>query len=86
MSDLSDYWARQTETKLAQANHAKANYQVEIARMKERAAELRSQHEPLAGLVNGAFKGPNCAEPDDVRAAINDAIFYVLVGRFPTKS
>ena len=76
MNDFADYMARQTETRLAQAERSKATIKLEFARVKERAAELRSQHEPLHTLTAG---------DTEERQRILDAVFYVLVGRFPIK-
>lgn len=76
MSDFGDYLARQTETKLASTERSLATVKLEFARVKERAAEIRSQHEPLNTLTAGDA---------EERQRILDAVFYVLVGRFPKK-
>jgi hypothetical protein len=49
-NDFDTYMHRQTETKLARAESNAASINVELRLMRERCAELMSQHEPLAGL------------------------------------
>jgi hypothetical protein len=50
VNDFSNYMHRQTETKLARAESEAASLRVELRLMRERCAELMSQHEPLNGL------------------------------------
>ena len=50
INDFSNYTHRQTETKLARAESEAASVRVELRLLRERCAELMSQHEPLAGL------------------------------------
>lgn len=50
LNDFSHYQRAQTETKLARAESNAASVTVDLRLMRERCAELMSQHEPLAGL------------------------------------
>lgn len=50
LRDFPIYLHRQTETKLARAELNAASVTVDLRLMRERCAELMSQHEPLAGL------------------------------------
>lgn len=50
LNDFGNYLHAQTETKLARAEANAASVTVELRLMRERCAELMSQHEPLAGL------------------------------------
>lgn len=50
INDFSHYTYRQIETKLARAESEAASIRVEFRLLKERCAELMSQHEPLNGL------------------------------------
>jgi hypothetical protein len=51
VNDFSNYLHRQIETKLARAESEAASVRVELRLMRERCAELMSQHEPLNGLA-----------------------------------
>lgn len=48
--DFSNYMAAQAATAKARAEYNKASSQVDYLQMRERCAELLSQHQPLAGL------------------------------------
>jgi len=48
--DFPAYMAAQTETRLARAEANAASINVELRLMRERCAELMSQHEPVAAL------------------------------------
>jgi hypothetical protein len=52
--------------------------------MRERLAELKSQHEPLATMARD-ISGENCLHEDymKTRAAMYAAAFYAVVGRMP---
>lgn len=47
VNDFNNYTHRQTETKLARAECEATSVRLELRIMKERCAELLSQHEPL---------------------------------------
>lgn len=49
-NDFGTYLHACTDTKLARAESEAASVRVELRLMRERCAELMSQHEPLAGL------------------------------------
>ncbi len=84
--DLSNLFKFHDHVERWTAESENASARLELARIKERMYELRSQHQPLADLVKQTFKGPGCANPGDVRQSIIDSIFYVVIGRWPTKS
>ena len=84
--DFGHYMHAQTKVEAASNDSERAGYKLNLEQIRMRAAELRSQHEPLESLINGCFKGPACAEPEAVRSAMLDAIFYVVQGRFPEKT
>jgi hypothetical protein len=50
INDFNHYMHAQTKKRLAQANHESASLALELASLRERCAELMSQHEPLNGL------------------------------------
>jgi len=54
-----------------------ANHQRDLARIRERMFELRSQYEPLNKLTQGN---------NEERERINEAIRYVVIGRFSEKA
>jgi len=68
VNDFSNYLHRQTETKLARANSEAASVTVELRLLRERCAELMSQHEPLNDL------GVD-------REKVRQILHYVLCGR-----
>lgn len=72
MSDFSRYMHAQTSTRCAKAEYDAASVRLELACIRERAAELCSQHEPLHTMTGGDKL---------TRDIINKAIFYVLNGR-----
>jgi hypothetical protein len=76
VSDLADYFHAQDKTRLARANVETASSRLELASIKERMAELRSQYEPLSSLLP---EGASTADRERILAAI----FYVVIGRFP---
>ncbi len=71
---LSEYF---TATAQREKAYERFNYAVQAldnAKIKERLAEIKSQHEPLAGLLNA---------PLSERDRLYSAAFYVVVGRMP---
>ena len=74
MSDFISYLHRKTEKELAYQRYNYAGCALELAGIKERLAEIKSQHDPLATLLTKAM-----SERDRLYAAA----FYVVVGRFP---
>lgn len=74
-SNFSDYMLKQSrkETAFEKYNYASTN--LKNAQIHERLAEIRSQHEPLASLLDKPF-----SERDRLYAAA----FYVVVGRLPS--
>lgn len=71
---FSQYMCAQAEKRVAQERYNYASAALENAQIKERLAEIRSQSEPLDGLI-----GRSLSERDRLYAAA----FYVVVGRFP---
>jgi hypothetical protein len=68
------YLLAQQETKTAYELYNYASAALENAKIKERLAEIKSQHEPLASLID---------KPLSERDRLLHAAFYVVVGRFP---
>ena len=75
MSDFKHYMHMQDVTKWRKEASEAASANLTIARIKERLAEIRSQHEPLNGLSSEKM-----TERDRCIAAA----FYVVIGRMPT--
>lgn len=74
MSDLQAYFLASAKKREAFANYDGAAARLTVAQIRERLAEIKSQHEPLAGLL-----AKSLSERDRLYAAA----FYVVVGRFP---
>jgi hypothetical protein len=74
MSDFAAYMLAQSEQRAAFQAYCYAGAKLENAQIKERLAQIKSQHEPLAGLMDEAM-----SERDRLHAAA----FYVVVGRMP---
>lgn len=72
LRDFPNYRFRQTEMKLARAESNAASIKVELQLMRERCAELMSQHEPLAGLKAD-------------RGSIRQVLQYIQTGRLTRK-
>lgn len=77
MSDLGQYFTAQERTRTARERFNHAVVALELAQIKERLAEIKSQHEPLAQLNP---EGNPVARDKQYAAA-----FYVVVGRWPVK-
>lgn len=73
MTDLAAYFAAQTEKRRAYAAYNYAGADLELAEIKERLAEIRSQHEPLAKI---------CGANSALREQMIAVAFYVVVGRW----
>lgn len=76
MSDFLHYMNAQSERREAYANYNAAGRGLELAQIRERLAEIKSQHDPLAKLID---------EPLPERDRLYAAAFYVVVGRMPEK-
>ncbi len=74
MSDLLHLWLAQQKTKtaVAETNYARAS--VDLCQIRERLAEMKSQHEPLHS---------KSGEDRDIRRLMYNAAFYAVVGRWP---
>ena len=75
MSDFLIYLRRQSETEAAKQQYNYAGANLERARIYERLAQIKSQHEPLAGLADAAM-----TERDRLYAAAH----FVVHGRLPS--
>ena len=75
-NEFLDYMLQQARKETAFARYNHASVALENAQIKERLAEIRSQHEPLASLSN---------QPLSERDRLYAAAFYVVVGRLPNK-
>ena len=76
MGDFQNYMLHtaRKETAYQQYNYAGAN--LENCQIRERLAEIKSQHEPLAALMEA---------PLSDRDRLYAAAFYVVVGRMPER-
>jgi flagellar biosynthesis/type III secretory pathway protein FliH len=74
MSDFLKYQLAKAEEKAQRWHYEAAAALLENAGVRERLAEIRSQHEPLASLLTEAM-----SERDRLYAAA----FYVVLGRLP---
>lgn len=82
MSAFAKYMHAQETTRAARNLRDYASASLELATIRERLAELASQHEPLSGLVRQA--GLSCDDPTkSPRDALYAAAFYAVVGRMP---
>lgn len=72
--DFQNYMLQQACKEAAFQQYNYAATKLENAQIRERLAEIKSQHEPLAGLLTQAL-----SERDRLYAAA----FYVVVGRMP---
>ena len=74
MSDFLQYMKAQAESRAAVAEYGSAARQLTLARIYERLAEVKSQHEPLNGLID---------KPLGARERLYAAAYYVAIGRLP---
>jgi len=74
MSDFQNYMLQQSRRETAYANLNHASQALENARVRERLAEIKSQSEPLAGLME---------QPMTERDRLYAAAYYVVIGRMP---
>ena len=74
MSNFERYMTAKAEKRAAYERYNYASVALENAQVKERLAEMASQHEPLAALRDAAM-----SERDRLYAAAH----YVVVGRMP---
>lgn len=51
MSEFGEYMKAQEVTRTARANRENASARLELANIRERLAEIRSQHDPVAKLL-----------------------------------
>lgn len=86
--DFSSYANRRNITEAAVQAHNYAGQKLENARIHERLAELKSQHDPLASLIATLPNAPYPHSPEytELREAIYAAAFFVVIGRFPNLS
>jgi len=74
MSDVMRYQLAMEETARAKAERSAASRAYELARIQERLAMIRSQHEPLATASESEATS---------REKMVAAAFFVVVGRWP---
>ena len=73
-NDFSNYLLAKSQRQEAYESYNYAIAKLENAQIHERLAEIKSQHEPLAGLLE---------KPLSERDRMYAAAFYVVVGRMP---
>jgi hypothetical protein len=74
VSDFANYMLKQAESRAAFADYNRAARSLDLARIHERLAEIKSQHHPLESLANARLTD---------RERLYAAAFYVVVGRMP---
>lgn len=74
MDDFDKYQKAQADSRAAYERLNYASVALENAHIKERLAKIKSQQEPLAGLM---------AQKLSERDRLYAAAFYVVIGRFP---
>jgi len=77
MSDVAHYMKAQADKETAYQLYNYAGQRLENAQIKERLAEIKSQHDPIASLLE---------EPMSERDRLYAIAFYVVVGRIPNKA
>ena len=77
MSDFQNYMLQQARKETAMERYNYASSALNNAQIMERLAQLKSQHEPLASLVD---------KPLSERDRLYAAAYFVVVGRFPEES
>ena len=75
MSDFLIYLQRRSETEAARQQYNYAGVNLDRAQIYERLAQIESQHEPLAGLMDAVMP-----ERDRLYAAAH----FVVYGRLPS--
>ncbi len=73
-NNFGNYMIATANKETAQARYSYAASALEVTQIKERLAEIKSQHEPLAGLIS---------KPLSERDRLYAAAFYVAIGRMP---
>lgn len=76
MDDFGNYMKAQAEKQAAYERYNYAGVALENAQIKERLAEIKSQHQPIADLIEQTL-----SERDRIYAAA----FYVVTGQFPDR-
>jgi len=74
MTDLAAYYLATAEKRRAYQAYNYAAADLERCQIKERFAEITSQHEPLSKL---------CGDDKKLREQMIAVAFYVVVGRWP---
>jgi len=77
MDDFGNYMKAQAERRAAYERYNYAAEALKNAQIKERLAEIKSQNEPLAGLLS---------QPLSERDRLYTAAYYVVVGRMPNSA
>ncbi len=76
MSDLGNYFRAQAETEAARQLYNYAGVKLELCKIKERLAEIESQHEPISAVLK---YGGNISHRDMIIRVAE----YVVIGRMP---
>lgn len=78
MNDFQQYMLAKSEKEKAYEQYNYASCNLKNAQIMERLAEIKSQHQPLSGLIDGTEE-----EYLKMRDKLYAAAFYVVVGRMP---
>ena len=76
MSDLSNYRYAQAEREAAYQRLNYATEALENARVRERLAEIKSQHDPINNMIHSMLSA---------REMLYASAFYVVTGRMPAQ-
>lgn len=86
-NDFNTYMLRQTERESAYQDYCRASARLELTQIKERLAEIRSQHEPISNLLKELkfCKDCNnnvylCSCKQDNRKILDRIATYVVCG------
>ena len=78
-NDTGNYFRTQAETEAAKQQYNYASANLKLCRIKERLAEIKSQHEP----INDLCRNLDSMTKDGMRQRLVDIAFYVVIGRMP---
>ncbi len=81
MSDFGGYINSQLKTEIAKEKYNHSSTRLELARIKERFAEIKSQHDPLNKLLEDLGYPMDSQIRNEIREKLINLVNYVVVGR-----
>ena len=79
--DFNNYLRAQAETKAARAERDAAGHKLNRCIQAERAAEIKSQHDPLAAIIRKRNIDPFSKTGKELRKMMIEAAHYIMTGR-----